>query len=209
MPLSLKTSAVAGLAALLLATGCSGGGDDAEGGPEPTPSETTSASPPASPEPTPTPTPTPTTSASPSPSPTTAPDAEGDFCAEVTAEEATRLYGRPVTVSAGGSCSFQEEDFVEQDINVAWQLDPAPRATMASIRRDLGVRSDDAERTTLAGGVPAWEVRLTDVKGVMIAALVEGRHLFVTVLSDGVHLPARPIPEMAAIARGIAESYTV
>ncbi|WP_193613542.1 hypothetical protein [Nocardioides lijunqiniae] len=207
MPLSLKTSAVAGLAALLLATGCSGGDDDAAGGPEPTPSETTSASPPVTPEPTPTP--TPTTSASPTPSTTAAPDAEGAFCAEVSAEEATRLYGRPVTVNAGGSCSFQEEDFVEQDINVAWQLDPAPRATMASIRRDLGVRSDDAERTTLAGGVPAWEVRLTDVKGVMIAALVEGRHLVVTVLSDGVHLPARPIPEMAAIARGIAETYIV
>jgi hypothetical protein len=175
-------------AALVLATGCSGGETESTGRRAPSPTPTAETSPEA-----------------------TAPESptSGDsVCSAVTDELATQLYGRPVTVNAGATCLFEEEDFLEQDVNVLWSLEAAPDATMADIRRGLGVRSDDARRTTLAGGVPAWEVRLTDVRGVMLTALVDGKNLFVSATANGLADSPRPIDELATIARGIAQAYT-
>ena len=178
---------VAVVSLVVLASGCSGESGDDEAGREP--SATRSA-------------------ADPSPTGTIPSAREGSWCDAVTDEMASEWYGRPVTVDAGASCSLQEEDFLEQDVNVLWERQADTDLSLAQVRRGLGVRSDDARRVRLAGGVPAWQVEMPDVHGVIIAMLVDDDLVSVFASSTLLEKPYRPIPELVAMARGIAEAYT-
>lgn len=153
-----------------------------------------------------------TTAPVPSTVPSAAPAAPRDglgACGAVSDERASELYGRPVTVGGDGStCRLEEADFLEQDVNVLWTVEQDTRATFADVRRQLGIRSDDAERVLLEGGVPAWQVLASEGHFVMVSMLVDGDVVFVNAGLSLLHRPFRTIPELQAIARGVAESYT-
>lgn len=126
----------------------------------------------------------------------------------VSDQAASGWYGRPVTVKDGTSCMLEEEDFLEQDVNVLWTLEEDAGASLADARRGLGVRSDDAERVVLAGGVPAWEVRTSEGHAALVTTIVDGDLLFVSAQLTLLHKPYRSMEELVTLARGVAESYT-